>query len=307
METKTSNAKDFFINLGAIVALYIGVISLLSLLFTAINVAYPKVTNGYTYFGGSASISWPVATLIIFFPIFLLLMWLLEKEYKTNLEKRNSSIHRWLTYITLFLAGLTVAIDLITVLYYFIDGQELTAGFLMKVAVLLVVASSIFIYFISDLRNKLTEKSRVYWRIFAGLVVISSIVWGFSVLGSPHTQRLYKYDEQKVSDLQSIDYGVTGYYGGSGTLPESIEEISALGNYHLPTFDSQNKKPYEYQKTSEKTYNLCAEFNKDTNSSNVNPILMMNEYGAGSWNHPAGRYCFKKTINPNMYDVKSLR
>ncbi|MGH7250038.1 MAG: DUF5671 domain-containing protein, partial [Minisyncoccia bacterium] len=121
-QTKTS-AKDFFINLGAIVALYTTVVSLVNLLFTVINTAYPQITSGYNYLS-SQSISWPVATLIIFFPIFLLLMWLLGKDYKIHPEKQNSGIHKWLTYITLFIAGLTIAIDLITVLYYFLDGQE---------------------------------------------------------------------------------------------------------------------------------------------------------------------------------------
>src|SRR3990167_9574947 len=144
MEPQTkSGARDFFINLGAIVALYTSVVSLLNLLFTIINTAYPQITNGYNYFG-SGSISWPVATLIIFFPIFILLMWLLEKDYRVFPEKQNSGIHRWLTYITLFIAGIAIAVDLITVLYYFLDGQELTTGFVLKVLVLLIVASGIF-------------------------------------------------------------------------------------------------------------------------------------------------------------------
>ena len=62
-------------------ALYTLVVSLINLLFTVIDTIYPKVTAGYNYMG-SSSISWPVATLIIFFPIFILLMWLMEKQIK---------------------------------------------------------------------------------------------------------------------------------------------------------------------------------------------------------------------------------
>jgi len=65
-QTKTSGAKDFFINLGAIVALYTMVVSLVNLLFTIIDISYPKIVDGYNYMG-SQSISWPVATLVIFF------------------------------------------------------------------------------------------------------------------------------------------------------------------------------------------------------------------------------------------------
>lgn len=296
-----ASAKDFFINLGAIVALYTGVVSLLNLLFTIINTAYPKITNGYNYFG-SQSISWPVATLIIFFPIFVLLMWLLEREYRTNPEKQSSGVHKWLTYITLFIAGLTIAIDLITVLYYFIDGQELTIGFLLKVLVILIITSSIFIYYISDIRGKLTQRSRMFWRVVAGVIVIGSIVWGFSVLGSPRTQQLLKYDEQKINDLQNLNNQVTSFYSNKGVLPKTVEEImSYQNNYYPPKVDSQTQKSYEYVKTTDTTYNLCAEFNKATKDNGNMAIPSYYPYGTTSWTHPAGHYCFAETINPNAY------
>src|SRR3989344_3324605 len=229
MEPQTKGGvKDFFINLGAIVALYTLVGSLVNLLFTVINAAYPQITNGFNYMG-STSISWPVATLIIFFQIFILLMWLLEKEYKIYPEKQSTGIHKWLTYITLFLAGVAIAVDLITVLYYFIDGQELTTGFLLKIFVLLIIAGGIFSYYLSDILGKLTSKLRMIYRIIAFVIVVGSIIWGFSVLGSPRTQRLLKYDEQKISDLQNINNEITNYYSTQGTLPVDLTAI-ANGN-----------------------------------------------------------------------------
>lgn len=297
-QTKTSNAMDFFINLGAIVGLYTLVVSLVNLLFTIINTVYPQITNGYNY-SGSASISWPVATLVIFFPIFILLMWLLEKEYTREPERKNMGIHKWLTYITLFVSGLVMAGDLITVLYYFLDGQELTTGFLLKVLVLLVIAASIFTYYISDVRDRLTSKKRMFWRIIAGVIILGSIIWGFAVLGSPATQRLYKYDEQKVNDLMSLNNEITNYYIPKGVLPNTLTDLTAI-NYYMVVTDSQTGKPYEYAKTGNTTYDLCAEFNK-TSGNNRTAVFATPPYGDISWTHPAGRYCFKGTINPNMY------
>ncbi len=300
METQTkTRAKDFFINLGAIVALYILVVSLLNLLFTIINTIYPQITNGYNYFGStSESISWPVATLVIFFPIFILLMYLMEREYRVEPERQNAGIHRWLTYITLFISGLVMAGDLITVLYYFLDGQELTTGFILKVLVLLIVAGSVFAYYISDILGKLTSKNRIFWRIFAGVIMLSSIVWGFAVLGSPATQRLYKYDEQKVNELISINSEIANYYNTKGVLPRTLADITAV-SYYLTVTDSQTKKPYEYQKINDTTYNLCAEFNKTSKEKDkLNSIAL--PYGV-SWTHPSGRYCFSQTVNPNAY------
>jgi type II secretory pathway component PulF len=87
------SVKDFFLNLGATIALYTVVISLINLLFTVINNAYPKITNAY-YYAGTSSISWPVAVLVIFTPILILLMWLLEKQYMIEPERKDSGIHK---------------------------------------------------------------------------------------------------------------------------------------------------------------------------------------------------------------------
>lgn len=293
-----TTAKDFFINLGAIVALYTSVVSLIDLLFTVINTAYPQINYGHNYFR-SESISWSVATLIIFSPIFILLMWLLEKDYKTNPEKQSSGIHRWITYITLFLSGLVIAIDLITVLYYFLDGQELTTGFLLKVLVLLIIASCVFAYYISDILGKLTAKSRKIWRIVAGAIVVGSIISGFAVLGSPATQRLYKYDEQKINELLSINSEINNYYNTKGVLPRTLADITAVA-YYIVIVDSQTGKPYEYEKIDETTYNLCAEFNKTSKEKDKLNSTLQYPYGV-SWTHPAGKHCFEQTINPNIY------
>ncbi len=297
MENKIS-AKDFFLNLGATIALYTVVITLVQLLFTIINTAYPQITSGYNYFG-SASISWPVATLIVFFPVFILIMWVLGKQYEVEPERRNTGIHKWLTYITLFLSGLAMAIDLITILYYFIDGQELTTGFILKVLALLIVAFSIFTYYLSDLRGKLTPGMRKLWRVASTVAIVGSIVWGFVVLGSPYTQRLYKYDDQKVNDLMNINNEVTNYYSMNGKLPQSLADLSL--NYYIAFNDSQTEKPYEYEKTGNLTYNLCAEFNKDSFNYDHAKMTKSYPYADISWVHKIGRHCFNQTINPNIY------
>ncbi|MBA3733054.1 hypothetical protein H0W91_01625 [Patescibacteria group bacterium] len=300
---KKLNAKDFFLNIGSIIALYTLVYSLVNLLFTVINTKFPQI-NSYNYLG-SQSISFPVATLIIFFPIFILLMWLLERSYIVEPEKQTIGIHRWLTYLTLFIAGLVLAGDLITVLYYFIDGQELGAGFLLKVLVLLVISSAIFGYYLSDIRGTLTSKSRKIWRIVAGVIVIGSIAWGFSVLGSPRTQQLYKYDLQKVSDLQNISNQLNSYYYNTGTLPQSFGVMS--NGFSLPNFaDPQTKKPYEYKIDSNNTYELCAEFNKSSKADEINnkPYMIAPAYPGGNgildWSHPAGHFCFNGKVSQAM-------
>lgn len=301
VKTHTS-AKDFFINLGSMVALYTVIIALLNLLFTIINKAFPLITNGYNYYGTS-SISFPVATLIIFFPVYVLLMWIMEKEYRTEPEKKNLGIRKWLTYITLFIAGLVLAADLVYVMYYFIDGQELTAGFLLKALSVLVVVFCVFWYYLSDIRNMLTPTKRKMWAGIMLVIIVASIGWGFAVLGSPRTQQLIKYDEQKIYDLQNIQSQVQSYYQSKGVLPATMEQLTLEYSY-LPK-DSQVGKTYEYVLTeqSKRTYQLCAEFNKMSDETGkggmASPVY---PYGGQeiSWNHPVGRHCYTLSIPEYM-------
>ena len=287
-----TTAADFLLNIGAIITLYTVVTTLLTLLFTAIEKAYPPITDSYYY---SPSISWPVSILIIVFPVFLIIMWSLEKMYAEDPEKRNLWIRKWLTYITLSIGGVVLIADLVTVVYYFIDGQDLTPGFLLKVLSVLVITIIVFMYYVSDLRNTLTSSQRAIYLYVSTLVVLFSIIWGFSVLGSPRTQRLIRYDEQKVSDLQNINSQVESYFYNKNVLPQTLAEMSD-SNYYMATItDQQTNKPYEYRKTGNLSYELCAEFNKSTNE-----IMGGRSRPYGSWAHPALRYCFGKTVTPSQ-------
>ena len=303
-QAKTT-AKDFFLNLGSIVALYTTIVALLNLLFTVINTAYPQIST-YNYYA-SSSISFPVATLIIFFPIYVILMWLLQRDYKLMPEKHNLGVKKWLTYITLFIAGLTAAIDLVIVLYYFLNGNEITLGFVLKVLVVLVVAILVFWYYISDIRNKLTSHKQKSWLTLAIILIIASVVWGFAVLGSPRTQQLLKYDEQKVNDLQTINSDVMSFYQTKGYIPGSFAELASSTQYYNIPVDQQTGQPYEYILVgqSAKAYQLCATFNKPSSADTSNniyngPMLPVGATGM-SWAHPAGHYCFSESIPVSEY------
>ena len=294
---KSFNGKDFFLNLGAIIALYSTVISALRVIFVAIDSQYPKITNAYQYY--SPSISWPVAVLMVSFPVFIILMWVIRNQYESEPETRNGGVHRLFTYLTLFITGVVLVGDLIAVLYYFIDGQELTTAFLLKFASLFVVMGSVFMYYLSDIRNKQTKKSRMIWRILALIMVAVTVIWGFSVLGSPRTQRLYKYDQQKINDLQNLNSQIQSYYVTNGKLPANLDALKET-NFYGVSVDEQNGLPYEYSKTSDLSYNVCATFNKDSKQGQNNSIAYP-IYGEGNWTHPTGRHCFTQKINTLMY------
>ncbi len=307
MNTKMS-AKDFFLHLGAIVTFYASVIALITLLFEAINFAYPKVALGYQYY--FPSISLQVATLIVAFPLFLFLSWLLQKTYASEPALREAPVRKWLSYITLFVAGAVVAGDFVTVIYMFLDGQELTLGFLLKVLALLVIAGGVFLYYLREIRNVITASERNIWRIVALVVILGSIIIGFSVIGSPSAQRERRYDSQRVSDLQNIQWQLVNYWQQKGTLPGTLEKLEdPLSGFRAP-LDPQTEASYEYTLTGPLSFKLCATFDRLSTATNGSiepmyyPAEPMGKFPE-SWQHEAGLQCFDRTIDPELYPVIS--
>ena len=136
MDKPKTTPKDFFLWAGAMVALYVSVFSLITLLFEYTNYAFPDALDYYVdpY---SGSIRFAMASLIVLFPIFLLLMRLIRNDIVRSPEKRDLWIRRWALYLTVFVAGAAIAIDLITLINYFLGG-DLTTRFALKVVIVLL-------------------------------------------------------------------------------------------------------------------------------------------------------------------------
>lgn len=295
METKTT-AKDFFLHLGVMVTLYTTAISFLNLLFRIINKVFPEVGRNVYYWGGGSEISLPVATLIVAFPLFLIIGKLTEKTYLENPEKKNLAVRKWLIYITLFITGIAFAGDLISVIYKFLDGQDLTAAFILKALAVLVVSGSVFYFCLQDVRNRISVRQKKIVPIVVICVLLAVVAWGFAIFGSPKTQRLMRVDGEKISDLQNVQWQIINYWQNNGSLPETWE---------TPAIDSQTGKAYEYKKTGTTTFELCAEFNHE-GTTNQNAVMM---YGLetksmmqnNNWDHEKGRHCFPREIDPIAY------
>lgn len=305
--THKSNAKDFFLELAAVITLYWTASQVLQLLFSVINKAFPQI-NSYSIF--SNSISFQVASLIVIFPLYIALNVFLERGYEADPYKREFNVRKWLIYLTLFLSALALAGSLISVIYLYLDGAELTTGFLLKVLSWLVVASMIFGYYIQEIRMKLTAPSRKVWAAATALLVLVSIILGFVVIGSPREQRLRKYDEQKVTDIQTIQYRIEDHFNQKGVLPERLSDLQS--DYTTLPKDPQYKEDYKYSvKDNEgnnpiknfKTYELCATFNFDSEVSKEQKAYSYGDYN--SWTYKKGNYCFEKSISLNTYAPKT--
>jgi hypothetical protein len=311
MDKPKVTPKDFFLWFAAMLFLYAGVFNYVALVWDYINYSFPDPLQYYPSDPYQSGISWEMASLIVLAPLFLVLMWWIHRSIKADSTRGEIWIRRWALYLTLFVAGVTIAVDLIYVLYAFLSGTDLTARFLLKALVVLAVAAVGFMHFLADLWG--------YWEQFPGrnrfvalataLLVAITVIAGFFIVGTPAQARLYRFDEQKVSDLTSIQYQIVNYWQSKQRLPISLSDLNdSISNFTVPN-DAQSGKPYTYKITGAHSFQLCATFNAETHGNN--PILArpsepmaVGEAGkpiADNWLHGAGEACFDRAIDPERY------
>lgn len=309
-QKKSSMAKDVFSYLLMIVVLIMGIISFVTILFNTINHSFPDVLTDQ-YNNNADAIRTSISMIMIAWPVFILLSWMIGKDLLKFKDKADIWVRKWLLYFALFVSALAVIVDLITLMNYFLNG-EITTRFILKVLVVLVVAVAIFWYYLWDLKRNTTEKSP--WPRFAAtlssVVIVAAIVGGFFVIGTPAKQRMIRLDSQRVSDLMNIQWQVVSFWQETEVLPKELADLSdSISGFKAP-LDVVTGQQYEYRILGDFNFELCATFDSE-NLDNVGsdsyrymggistPIPA--KYGVDNWNHTAGRVCFERTIDPDLY------
>ncbi|MFM2357487.1 MAG: hypothetical protein RJA61_224 [Candidatus Parcubacteria bacterium] len=310
MENKLHmSPKDFFLHGGVIVALYAVVISFLNLAFALIDTLYPPTDAYYYYSYYSSPISWPMAMLIVIFPTLLILSYLLKKDFARDPLKKELGLRKWLVYATLFIAGIVLVGDLVTILYKFLNGDLLTIGFLLKALSVFLVMGAVFTYYVLDLKGKTDGSVNRFAFIGSLIVVLALIIGSFAVLGSPRTQRLMKYDLERVQELQSIQWQVLSFWQQKGSLPENLSELSDPFSGFINPQDPETGESYIYERVSSLTFKLCADFALKSQEVGRGDAIINPIYGSfenETWKHEAGNQCFERTIDPDRFPPRKI-
>ena len=322
-QTAKMTPKDFFLNLGVVVTLYTSAITFLTLIFEIIDRVFPDaLSQGYYSYGYySSGIRFAIASLVIMFPLCIIITVFNNKQALAVPDKKKLAIRRWLSYLTVFLASLAMAIDLITLINTFLGG-EITARFVWKVLSVLIVCGIIFAYYIIDLKTDIVGgKGAKSFAVGVSVVVLAGIVGGFIIIGSPLTQRLRLYDERRVSDLQSIQWQVINYWQKKAALPKVSADLNdSISGYKVP-IDPSTSANYEYQVSGATSFKLCATFDLSTADVNSKDYMTRDQNGnyyasvpaldskgytvaQDSWTHEKGRMCFDRKIDTDLYPVK---
>ncbi len=290
--------RDFFLNLLSIVTLYFSATSFGILLVQYVNIFVPDVLDKIGYGGDPYSaMRFPVASLFVVFPVYVFSARFLEKEHVKTPEKKSIAIHKWLVYLTLFIAALVIIGDLVALVLKFLDG-EITTRFILKVFAILLIAGSIFYYYLAGLRDR---KSKFISAFKYGVmsVVAASVLASFFVIGSPAAQKERRIDTRRVEDLRLIQSEVAYYWQNKKALPESISLLNDdLRGVSVPV-DPETGEAYKYRVVRDEVFELCAKFSTDSSLYVTESAYY--PYESGNWDHGVGEVCFERTIDPDFY------
>ena len=311
MNNKTT-PKDFFLHVGATVALYTSVIALINLAFELMNRLLPDSLNNYF---SANSIIYPISMLVVLVPVLYLLEWFIARDISKMVEKKEIWVRKWRVYLTLFLTGATIVGDVVALINVYLNG-EISSRFIWKVIIVLIILSAVFKYYFFSINEnmywaKLVKKTVPWWGI---ILVLAAIIGGFIIVGSPAQQRAVRFDQQRVNDLTNIQWQVINYWQKKQTLPVVLTDLNdPVSNFNVPS-DPDTGVSYDYSVKSKSSFELCGNFGTDSSVVNnngnipvrsvpVKPIAVgmdiVNQND--SWSHGIGKVCFERVIDSALY------
>ncbi len=139
------------------------------------------------------------------------------------------------------------------------------------------------------------------------VVVLTAVIAGFLIVGSPAQERLRRFDQQRVQDLQMLQSELINYWQNKGVLPEKLAKMEDATRGVAIPHDPQSGADYSYRIVSKESFELCADFAKPTDSEETGyPSKFMRPlpYGSGAdsnWQHESGKKCFLRTIDKDFF------
>ena len=303
-EKHKTSPKDIFLQLLSIVTLYGSAVAFLTLLFQFINVKFPDALDYYGASSAYRSIRFAVSSFIIVFPVYIWVMRFLERSYKAEPERKEIRIRKWLVYFTLFAAGLIIMGDLVALVNSFLGG-EVTARFVLKVLSVFLVSGAVFWYYYWDMKEKEPPGGMSVFQWGVIVIVAAGIIGAFFVVGSPQQERLRRFDEQRVSDLQTIQWQIVNYWQQKRVIPQALTDLNdPISGFKAPV-DPDTGDSYTYEARGDQQFILCAEFALESRGSSkeIQPIARDIEE---NWDHGAGLVCFDRYIDSDLYPPRMI-
>lgn len=299
-QTSTMQAA---LDLFSFVLLAIVVSAWIRLLFQSVNIAFPE-SSPLAAFATTSSLHYSIASLIVAYPLYVVTMRQWLSRYKNNEGATEAKLTQWLTYLVLIIAAVTIAGDLITVLFSLLQG-EMEVRFALKALATLVVAGITFrLYYLERMIIQM-GKTALWGSLRSFFIVVSvfmgaSLIVGLVLARSPGHSRNEAFDAERVRQLNALAGCIENYATDFAKLPDSIGELkksNKLARCAAFMSDPETRLEYEYavQVPSKELgtgtvgdYQLCATFALAADTKAPKPL----NKNTSVWSeHPAGRVC----------------
>jgi len=248
-----------------------------------------------------------MAALIVAYPLYYVVVRIWFKRFREDEAKTESKLTKWLTYLVLLAASVTIVGDLIAILFTFFRG-EITVRFFLKALTIFVIAGMVSGFYFLE-RKKVQYRQDIPRRTFqlfgyvlTGIVLVG-ILLGFFAAGSPSLERMRTFDEQRASDLQNLTRCVSDYTQQFSRLPDTLDDLetSTIFSY-CSVNDPQTGEKYAYRVTTplhlsdtsllEGEVELCANFALATTGDTGYSYPINDKWLL----HDAGRSCDREAV-----------
>lgn len=285
------NARHAFFYLLAFITLGTWAFALGNLFYVFVDMMLKDpLTASYMADSWRINITYDMAAVIVAFPIFLWMMWIVQHEAMSRPEVLDSGVRKWLTYLSLVITASCLIGDGVAFLQQFLNGS-LSEAFVLKSLVLITIAGGIFVYYLGAVRAEAaTVRRDQVFAVIAAAAVLFGISMGFIQNGAPAARRNSAFDELRLENLREISNAVNAAWNENHkhALPSSLQPLFDTAT---PLRDPQTAKPYTYRILGGSRYQLCAAFDTSTMTNSDGSI----------WNHPAGNFCFTRDAGRRLH------
>ncbi|HBY59231.1 MAG TPA: hypothetical protein DEH78_05385 [Solibacterales bacterium] len=132
------------------------------------------------------------------------------------------------------------------------------------------------------------------------MLLVAAAALGFYRLGSPDSQRRLAEDRRRVRDLIGICAALKDIHdrAPAAPIPASLSEVKTASLRVIAIADPVTGAPYRYERTSDRTYRLCAVFHA---AADADPEAAMGE--GPLWRHAAGEHCYELNANKGPWEL----
>lgn len=133
--------------------------------------------------------------------------------------------------------------------------------------------------------------------VIATALVVTMVVLGLTVIGSPTKARNRETDRLRVERLSQLHHELQNHAIEKGELPESLRELSEgqeeVGYRFDLTRDPETGAFWEYRKLDSRKYEVCATFHEESEEPGRYSVPHSEP---NFYSHGSGRECFTQSV-----------